>query len=449
MIEGLKPYTDTAATDLAWLPVAPAHWETRRIKTLLQEVDRRTATGEEKLLSLRMVAGLVGHNEAGGKPIPPSALVGFKSVEIGEIVMNRMRAAIGLFGVAAEPGLVSPDYAIFHAVAGVDQQYLLRLFKNPALGAIFRAESKGLGTGQSGFLRLYTDRFGAIRIPFPPLDEQRLIVRFLDWHGAMTAKLIRAKRRLIALLNEQKQSIIHRAVTRGLDPAVKVKPSGVDWLGDVPEHWDVAPLKRLVKMQSGETITAAAIDGTGPFPVYGGNGLRGYTARSTNSGEFILVGRQGALCGNVHLVVGDFFASEHAIVCHPRVAFDASWLAAVMEVMNLNQYSIAAAQPGLSVDRIAGLKVPIPSVNEQNALASAVSNETRKTKEALELAQREIALIHEFRTRLIADVVTGQRDVRKIAAGLPDIFDTDPIDDLTDEDDLDDADVLVAEDEAA
>lgn len=262
-------------------------------------------------------------------------------------------------------------------------------------------------------------------------------------------KLIRAKRQLIALLNEQKQSIIHRAITRGLDPAARLKPSGVDWLGDVPEHWDVAPLKRLVKMQSGETITAAAIDDTGPFPVYGGNGLRGYTSRSTNSGEFILIGRQGALCGNVHLVDGDFFASEHAIVCHPRAAFDALWLAAVMEVMNLNQYSIAAAQPGLSVDRIAGLKVPIPSPDEQRTLTATISQETRETNEAIALTQREIALIQEFRTRLIDDVVTGQLDVRSIAASLPDVVEIEAADNLTDENDLDDADVLIEEDEAA
>src|SRR5258708_40354420 len=82
---------------------------------------------------------------------------------------------------------------------------------------------------------------------YPPLDEQRLIVRFLDWHGSQTAKLIRAKKQLIALLNEQKQTIIHRAVTRGLDPDVKLKPSGIPWLGDAPEEWKVEKIKRLAR----------------------------------------------------------------------------------------------------------------------------------------------------------------------------------------------------------
>lgn len=121
------------------------------------------------------------------------------------------------------------------------------------LAEVFRAESRGLGTGEAGFLRLYTDRFGAIEIPVPPIEEQRLIVRFLDTHGALTARLIRAKQRLIKLLEEQKQAIIHRAVARGLDQNVRLKPSGIHWLGDVPDGWDVKRLKTEMRFIGGGT----------------------------------------------------------------------------------------------------------------------------------------------------------------------------------------------------
>lgn len=446
MIEGLQPYSQMRITGQPWLPSIPSHWDVRRNGRLFSE-RRETGYPDLPILEVSLRSGVRIRDMEGGKRKQQIAdRSAYQRAVKGDVAYNMMRMWQGAVGVAPADGLVSPAYVVATAHDGVDPAYYAYLFRTEDYMKEIDSYSRGIVPDRN---RLYWQAFKQMPSAYPPLDEQRLIVRFLDWHSAMSAKLIRAKRQLIALLNEQKQSIIHRAITRGLDPAARLKPSGVDWLGDVPEHWDVAPLKRLVKMQSGETITAAAIDDTGPFPVYGGNGLRGYTSRSTNSGEFILIGRQGALCGNVHLVDGDFFASEHAIVCHPRAAFDALWLAAVMEVMNLNQYSIAAAQPGLSVDRIAGLKVPIPSPDEQRTLTATISQETRETNEAIALTQREIALIQEFRTRLIDDVVTGQLDVRSIAASLPDVVEIEAADNLTDENDLDDADVLIEEDEAA
>lgn len=447
MIEGLRSSLMMVGKEVGWLPQLPAHWEVMRAKHVFREVDCRSVDGSEIHLSMHQKLGLVPSATTGEKRLVSESYAGGKLVEPDDLVLNRLKAHLGVFAHANQPGVISPDYTVLRPLPNAVVRYFEYLLKSPACRGELRTRIKGI---VEGFWRLYTDDFYDIRLPVPPPDEQRLIVRFLDWHGAMTGKLIRAKRRLIALLNEQKQSIIHRAVTRGLDPAAKLKPSGVDWLRDVPEHWEVAPLKRLVRMQSGEGITATLIDEAGPFPVYGGNGLRGYTRRSTHNGQFILIGRQGALCGNVHLVNGEFFASEHAIVAHPRVTFDALWLAAVIEVMNLNQYSIAAAQPGLSVERIEALKVSIPPLEEQRSLAAAIRSETSGVDHAVAGVQREIALIQEFRTRLIADVVTGQLDVRAVAASLPDVGEADAAVDLTDEDDLDeDADAIIDEEEAA
>ncbi len=208
MIADLKPYADYKDSGLPWLGRVPAHWEVRRIKTALREVDRRSSAGLEPLLSLRMQAGLVDHHALGGKPIPPSALIGYKRVLPGEIVMNRMRASSGLFAAATSDGLVSPDYAIFRPVDQVNVAYAVQLFRTPAMTAVFRLESTGLGTGESGFLRLYSAQFGRLAIPIPPVVEQAAIMRFLDWANGRLERTIRAKRRVIALLTEQKQAII-------------------------------------------------------------------------------------------------------------------------------------------------------------------------------------------------------------------------------------------------
>ena len=215
------------------------HWQVRRIKTLLREIERRSETGREPLLSLRLHGGLVDQHALGGKTIPPAALVGYKHIKPGEIVMNRMRAALGLFAAAKTEGLVSPDYAIFYPVCDVNLDYAVQLFRTPAMASVFRLESRGLGTGESGFLRLYSDRFGTIPIPFPPPDEQAAIVRFLGRATGQVDRAIQAKRNVIALLNEQKQVAIHSAVTGGLDRNVPRKPSGISWVGDIPKHWEV------------------------------------------------------------------------------------------------------------------------------------------------------------------------------------------------------------------
>jgi type I restriction enzyme S subunit len=145
------------------------------------------------------------------------------------------------------------------------------------------------------------------------------------------------------------------------------------------------------------------------------------------------------LCGNIHYATGKFFASEHAIVIHPRAKYDARWLGEVLRVMNLNQYSIAAAQPGLSVERIEVLGLPLPPVEEQAAIMRSIDGETTELNAGIALANREIALIQEFRTRLIADVVTGKLDVSDAAATLPEITEIEPADEPIDDEDLDEA----------
>lgn len=253
MIADLKPYPRMKDSGVAWLGEVPEHWEVRRLKTVFREVDRRSGTGEEPLLSLRMQHGLVNHHASGGKPMPPSGLVNYKRTEPGELVMNRMRAAAGLFAATPTLGVVSPDYAVLRPRHTVELDYFVHVFRTPLMTSVFRLESRGLGTGESGFLRLYTERFGMLAAPLPPLAEQAAIVRFLDHADRRIRRYIRAKQKLITLLEEQKQAIIHRAVTRGLDPNARLKPSGVEWLGDVPEHWEVLQVGHFAAIGNGST----------------------------------------------------------------------------------------------------------------------------------------------------------------------------------------------------
>jgi type I restriction enzyme S subunit len=451
----LKPYPEARTITLSWLQTVPPHWDVRRIKTLLREHDHRTKTGEERLLSLRMREGIVDHLESGGKPVRPTDLIGYKIVEAGVLIMNRMRASSGLFGVASIGGLVSPDYATFRPALSANTSYLLYLFKTPMLAEVFRAESRGLGTGEAGFLRLYTDRFGAIEIPVPPIEEQRLIVRFLDTHGALTARLIRAKQRLIKLLEEQKQAIIHRAVTRGLDPNARLKPSGIPWLGDVPAHWQFRKLKQLTHFLNGLAFKPSDWESTGT-PIIriqnlNGSNIFNYTSREDLSGRLRI--KPGDLLfswsGNRGTSFGPFiwnrdfegYLNQHIFKLEGyslHREYFAHLLRAVTRHIEDETHGIIGLVH-VTKPELGSVVVPVAPEDEQRSITQWIKKEAARLTAASDGARQEIALLREFRGRLVADVVTGKLDVRLAASALPEITESDPIDEPADGEDLEEA----------
>ena len=216
---GLDPDVPLKPSHIDWLGDIPAHWETKRAKGLFREIDSRSVTGEEELLSLRMNVGLVPHNDVSDKVLEPSDLTGFKHVEPGQMVINRMRAASGLIAISPSSGLVSPDYAVFEIIdPDVNIDYFLALFTTGLVHAVFRSSSKGLGTGSSGFLRLYTENFLALHFPFPSVKEQQGIVDFLRTENNQATEVEAALRQSIELLKERRSALITAAVTGQIDP---------------------------------------------------------------------------------------------------------------------------------------------------------------------------------------------------------------------------------------
>jgi type I restriction enzyme S subunit len=166
-------------------------------------------------------------------------------------------------------------------------------------------------------------------------------------------------------------------------------------------------------MKSGNGITVEEIEDDAEYPVYGGNGFRGFTNKYTHDGEFVLIGRQGALCGNINYVYGKFWASEHAVVATPSKPVAALWLGELLRIMNLNQYSISAAQPGLAIDRIKELVLPVPPLPEQKTIADFLDRETAKIDTLVSEVETAIEKLKEYRTALISAAVTGKIDVRE------------------------------------
>lgn len=187
-------------------------------------------------------------------------------------------------------------------------------------------------------------------------------------------------------------------------------PVEYEWLSEAPNDWKTARVKDLATLRSGDGITSEQIDSTGDYPVYGGNGLRGYFSQYNNDGDYVLIGRQGALCGNINYANGKFWASEHAVVAYLRKGAYWKWCGEMLRAMNLNQYSIAAAQPGLAVERIKRLLLPLPALSEQKAIATYLDTKTAEIDHKIELLEQKAALYRELKQSLINETVTHGLD---------------------------------------
>ena len=245
------------------------------------------------------------------------------------------------------------------------------------------------------------------------LSEQRKIARILSTVDAVIEKT----EAVIAKYKAIKSGMLRDLFTRGIDLKTgKLRPSYEDApelykqseLGWVPKEWEVVRIDELASMKSGEGITSKSIFDFAQYPVYGGNGLRGFTTMYTHDGNYILIGRQGALCGNVNRVRGKFYASEHAVVVSVFNQISLGWLSQLLDEMNMNQYSEASAQPGLAVSKILRLMVKKPQFDEQNEISKHLLSIDSK-------AQIENKILYKYQQlkfALMSDLLNGKVRVK-------------------------------------
>lgn len=247
MIADLKPYGAYKNSGLAWLGQVPEHWGQRRMKFLFKERSQK-GFPDEPLLAATQTKGVVRKNDYGKRTV--TAMKDFhllKLVEIDDFVIS-LRSFEGGIEVSHCRGIISPAYTVLTPSADACLGYYAHLFKSSVFIRSLTLFVTGIREGQN----IDYERMSRAYMPLPPLEEQIVIGKFLDWANARLERTIRAKRRVIALLNEQKQAIIHRAVTRGLDPNVPLKPSGIAWLGNIPAHWEVLRVKQATRILRGK-----------------------------------------------------------------------------------------------------------------------------------------------------------------------------------------------------
>lgn len=416
MIDGLRPYPHTKPTSLAWLPELPVSWDIRRAKYSFQEADDRSAQGDEELLSVSHKTGVTPRSQKNITMFLAESYEGYKLCRQGDVVVNTMWAWMAALGVSRHVGIVSSAYGVYRPrpTSQFEPQYLDYLLRTKAYRAEYLRSSRGVTTSR---LRLYPPDF--LNIPFvqPPLDEQGLIVRFLDWHGAQTAKLIRAKKKLIALLNEQKQGIIRRAMTRGFDPNAKLKPSGILWLGDVPEGWEVKRLKWATRLQRGYDLPADKRI-AGPYPVVSSGGIIDRHAEWKVTAPGVVMGRYGSTEA-VFYIEEDFWPHNTSLFVTDFQGNLPWWCYYLLRTISKSDHSGKSAVPGVDRKDLFDIVVTVPPYDDQVEVVRGIEGQSAELNKAILKIESEISLIQEFRTRLVADVVTGKLDVRAAAANLP------------------------------
>jgi type I restriction enzyme, S subunit len=279
------------------------------------------------------------------------------------------------------------------------------------LGELLRTMNLNQYSNSAAQPGLSVEKIKNIYLPIPPTPEQVAIANYLDKACTDIDRVIQIKRKQIENLQQQLKSIIHHVVTKGLNSKAEMKDSYIEWIGKVPRHWKRKRIKDIVCLQSGDNITSEQIADDGEFPVYGGNGLRGYFSNYTHEGNYVLIGRQGALCGNINYASGKFWASEHAVVATPIKKIVTLWLGEILRTMNLNQCSNSAAQPGLSVEKIKNLYFIVPPFKEQDEIADYIYRYSNKAETVQLKIKKQIETLTAYKKSLIHEVVTGKKQV--------------------------------------
>lgn len=465
MIASLGPYPAYRDSGVPWLGELPEHWEVRRLRNaaamLVSNVDKFTKDGEVPIRLCNYVD--VYKNERIRTRLPfMKATASVDEVtrfhlEVGDVLITKDSESWTDIGVPALVEEAASDLvcgyhlAILRPLRGrTSGGYLLRVLQAPTVQYQFHVQANGVTR-----YGLSQDAIKTAWLPLPPRDEQDAIERFLNHADRQIRGYIRVKQRLIKLLEEQRQAIVHCAVTRGLDPNVRLKQSGFEWLGNIPEHWGLERVKEVARMESGHTpsrsnaehwrddndIPWVSLNDTKQLEAadfisdttlhINALGIQNSSAHMLPAG--VVVFTRDAAVGKAAITTRPMAVSQHLIawVCGPRISN--RYLLRVFYTMKaeLSRFTFGATIATIGMDDVRNLVTPVPPLDEQVGIAAYLEGICGRVNRALANVHRELDLVRGYRTRLIADVVTGKLDVREAASRLPyEIDEAESVDDV-------------------
>ena len=425
-----------------WTGEVPEHWHSRRLKNWVRINETVLPENTDPDLEFRyMEIGAVNSGALLETPqktkfsTAPSRAR--REVKAGDTLISTVRTYLKAIWHAKDPGtdlVCSTGFAVLTPRQGTNPKFVSYLVQSEPFTDMVTAESVG-----TAYPAISENKLASFEIHVPPPDEQTAIVRYLDDADQRIRAYVSAKERLITLLEEERQAVIHQAVTRGLDPNVRLKPSGVEWLGDVPEHWEIQQLKQITRIIRGRFAhrprnDASLYDGPYPFIQTGdvtrsGKWITTYEQTLNDRGFAVskmfpkgtLVMTIAANIGDVAILDLDACFPDSVVAFIPNRNVDRDYLYHLFQSMKTEFLRMAPVntQGNLNIDRIGTTVIALPPVAEQTAIAARLNQVAYETDAATGRARRQIELMEEYRTRLIADVVTGKLDVRNSVPVMP------------------------------
>ena len=443
-MSGVRPYSSHRPSGKGLLGEVPEHWDVRRLGTTGRFFKGHGGTKADETegglpcvrygdlytrheFFINESKACVAHHRAAAYTRIRYGDVLFAGS--GETLEEIGKSAVNLISGSAVCG---GDVIVFRPTIDLDAKFIG--WSTDCRQAVSQKACMGRGIT---VMHIYSSELKRLLVPLPPLSEQTAIARFLDHAHQRIQRYIRAKERLVELLEGQKQAIIHQAVTGRIDvrtgqPYPAYKDSGVEWLGEVPKHWTLSRVKGEFQCLNRNRVPLSSLERgkmtSRRYDYYGASGIIDKVDDYLFDDELLLIAEDGAnlVMRNLPLTIvarGKFWVNNHAHILKPRRG-NIEFLAWMMEGLNYLPWISGAAQPKLTQDRLLGIAIAVPPRDEQDKVMALLKDETVQLTDAVTHAHQEIALVREYRTRLIADVVTGKLDVRDAAAALPDV---DPI----------------------
>ena len=407
----MATYESYKDSGVKWLGQIPSHWETGKMREFFSERKQLSQDGSEMLLSVSEYSGITpSTNDAGENVSRSASLVGYKKCKASDLIINIMLAWKRGLGISGYDGIVSPAYCVF-GTQNINPRYANYLLRTDLYTAEFKRNSTGIIESR---LRMYPDNFKNIVCIKPPRNEQEAIVTYLDKITGDIDRAIEAQQKMIDALNERKQIIITRAVTRGLNPDAPLRDSGIDWLGKIPQHWEIIPMRYLCKMKTGDKDTIMR-DDNGKYPFYVRSPHIEHINTYSYDGEAVLMAGDGVGAGKVfHYVNGKFDYHQRVYNFHQFKRITGMFLYFYLKCNFRYKIEEGGAKSTVDSVRLPWLKafpICVMPKDEQQSIVEHIHKSTGPIDCALSNCERMISLLLERKQIIINEVVTGKTKV--------------------------------------
>lgn len=431
-IAEMPAYDAYKDSGVSWLGIVPSHWQQKPLCELgtLKSIANNV---EEELLSVYLDKGVIKFSDVDAKRTNATStdLSKYQLVEIGDFVLNNQQAWRGSVGVSKFRGIVSPAYLVLSLSRGLEGRFANYLFRDGSMVAHYLVCSKGVGTIQRN---LYWPQLKRTPVFFPNNEEQKAIADFLDQKTEQIDQAITIKEQQVSLLKERKQILIQQAVTRGLNPDAPMRDSGVDWIGEIPEHWGISKVRYLGTTQNGISAGADYFGSGFPFVSYGDvynnrqlpqkvNGLAKSTKSdqelySVQSGDIFFT-RTSETVEEIGFASTCFKSIEKATFAGFLIRFrnvspnlKTQYAKHYFNAPMMRDYFVKemnlVTRASLSQELLKSLPVLLPPADEQLAIFDFIERASSKIDKAIAAQQKQIGKLKEYKTTLINSAVTGK-----------------------------------------